>query len=146
MGKHERRVLIVEGDKAIADHCRDLLVAKGHVVAVASNCAGAVRLLATRPDVIVLDLADPADCFDFLRLRRSTNVPMVALSSGTSADPVVGADAAVRKPFDSEDFLRAVESAAATEYGHPDWRDQWDPVSIRTGTRIAGPRPARRFT
>lgn len=146
MKKSKRRVLIVEKDKAIADHCRDLLVARGHVVAPAASCAEALGLLATRPDVIVLDLADAADCFDFLRLRRSTNVPMVALSSGTSADPVVGADAAVRKPFRSEDFLRAVESAAATEYRHPKWRDEWDPVSMRTRTRIAGLRPAGRFS
>jgi DNA-binding response OmpR family regulator len=104
------RVLVVEDDVPLAELLRDQLGHAGHHVSVAeTGTAGLALALASRPELIVLDLMLPGvSGFEVCRrLREATTLPqpiVLILTARTSEEDLVlgydvGADDFVRKPF-----------------------------------------------
>ena len=104
--EQEARILIVEDDQRLAELTQDYLESNGLAVAIESNGAAAVaRVLAERPDLVVLDLMLPGE--DGLsickRLRPDYDGPILMLTARTDdMDQVqgleMGADDYVCKP------------------------------------------------
>ncbi|MCP8464956.1 response regulator [Pseudomonas sp. ZM23] len=104
--EQEARILIVEDDQRLAELTQDYLESNGLEVAIESNGAAAVaRVLAERPDLVVLDLMLPGE--DGLsickRLRPDYDGPILMLTARTDdMDQVqgleMGADDYVCKP------------------------------------------------
>ncbi|MEE9103790.1 MULTISPECIES: response regulator [Pseudomonas] len=104
--EQEARILIVEDDQRLAELTQDYLESNGLAVSIESNGAAAVeRVLAERPDLVVLDLMLPGE--DGLsickRLRPDYDGPILMLTARTDdMDQVqgleMGADDYVCKP------------------------------------------------
>ncbi|MNZ66183.1 Transcriptional regulatory protein OmpR [compost metagenome] len=130
--EQEARILIVEDDQRLAELTQDYLESNGLEVSVESNGAAAVeRILAERPDLVVLDLMLPGE--DGLsicrRIRPDYDGPILMLTARTDdMDQVqgleMGADDYVCKPVRPRLLLarirallrrkEAVEPGAAT--------------------------------
>ncbi len=114
----ERRVLVVEDDRAIADAVAARLRAEGFAVRVAGDGPAAVQAArATRPDVIVLDVMLPG--FDGLevcrRIQAERPVPVLMLTArGEETDLLVGlavgADDYMAKPFSMRELTARVHA------------------------------------
>ena len=79
-----KTILIVDDEPRIAEIARDYLENAGFRVATAGNGADALaRIRASRPDLVVLDLALPGmDGLDVARaVRRNSNVPIIMLTA-----------------------------------------------------------------
>jgi len=105
-------VLVVENDEVTRESLALLLQDQGYAVQKAENGARALELLReARPEVILLDLHMPVlSGWDFLALRKKdaalAAIPVV-IASVAEDDPVpLGAQAAVRKPYDFEELLK----------------------------------------
>ncbi|KAF1066005.1 MAG: Transcriptional regulatory protein OmpR [Pseudomonas citronellolis] len=104
--EQEARILIVEDDQRLAELTRDYLESNGFAVSIEADGARAVdRVLAERPDLVVLDLMLPGE--DGLsicrRLRPAFDGPVLMLTARTDdMDQVqgleMGADDYVCKP------------------------------------------------
>ena len=115
-------ILIVEDDADIRDNLEELLLGEGYSVQLASNGQEALDLLrssAGLPHLILLDVMMPVkDGFAF-REEQGRDVLLATLPVVImTADPrieekriLMGVKAAVRKPFDIELLLRAVEQS-----------------------------------
>lgn len=107
-------VLVVDDDAALVRLLRLTLRQGGFDVATAANGSeGLERLSAQKPDVIVLDLEMPVmDGRAFFRELRSRGVetPVLILSArgARQARRELGANAALEKPFDTEDLVDSV--------------------------------------
>ena len=110
------RILIVEDDRRLAELTREYLEGNGLKVDIEANGAlAAARILAERPDLVVLDLGLPdRDGQDILRdLREWSQVPVLVLSVRASEGEKVlaldgGANDYVTKPFGIQEFLARV--------------------------------------
>jgi len=113
------RVLVVDDEPPIRKLLRMGLSAHGYEILEAPNAKTALELLATPPDLIILDLGLPdMQGHDLLRTIRARNesVPIVVLSSrGDEAGKVqaldLGADDYVTKPFGMEELLARMRAA-----------------------------------
>ena len=130
-----RRVLVVEDERIINEAVADRLRAEGFEVEQAYDGPGAVeRYIATRPDLVVLDVMLPG--FDGLEVCRRIQAPSMSQSMSQAPVPVlmltarddeadilvglaVGADDYLTKPFRMRELvarvralLRRVERAA----------------------------------
>ena len=113
------RVLVVDDEPPIRKLLRMGLSAHGYEILEAPNAKTALELLATPPDLIILDLGLPdMQGQDLLRTIRARNesVPIVVLSSrGDEAGKVqaldLGADDYVTKPFGMEELLARMRAA-----------------------------------
>ncbi len=126
-----KRILIVEDNRDLAYGLRNNLEIEGYEVEVAEDGAkGLERALASRPDLIVLDLMLPElDGYRVLRRLRGEgmSVPVLILTArGEEADKVMGfrlgADDYVTKPFGLLELmariaalLRRAETAKTSE-------------------------------
>ena len=121
--------MVVEDEAELAAAIAARLRSDGHIVAVAGDGPGAVRLItSTRPDAVVLDLMLPG--FDGLevcrQIQRERPVPVIMLTArGSETDLVVGlevgADDYLSKPFSMRELtarvralLRRVERSSHT--------------------------------
>ncbi|BCY15545.1 response regulator transcription factor [Actinoplanes sp. L3-i22] len=114
----ERRVLVVEDDRAIADAVAARLRAEGFLVQIAGDGPSAVEAARrTPPDVIVLDVMLPG--FDGLevcrRIQAERPVPVLMLTArGEETDLLVGlavgADDYMAKPFSMRELAARVHA------------------------------------
>ncbi len=113
-----RRILLVEDERTIADVVRDYLVQAGFQVELAADGFTALRLAAERqPDLVLLDRMLPGlDGVEVCRrLRASHGVPVILLTAlGTEDDRILGleagADDYVTKPFSPRELVLRVRS------------------------------------
>ncbi|MFG1838219.1 response regulator transcription factor [Micromonospora sp. NPDC049175] len=124
----ERRILVVEDERTIADSIAARLRAEGFTVQVAADGPSAVAQFRTgQPDLVVLDVMLPG--FDGLevcrRIQADRPVPVLMLTARDDETDLlvglaVGADDYLTKPFSMRELaarvhvlLRRVERAAA---------------------------------
>jgi two-component system, OmpR family, KDP operon response regulator KdpE len=113
------RVLIVDDEPPIRKLLRMGLGTQGYDVLEAPSGKAALELIASKPDLVILDLGLPdIQGHELLRLIRGRNdkVPVVVLSSrGDEAGKVealdLGADDYVTKPFGMEELLARIRAA-----------------------------------
>lgn len=118
MNQHQRRVLVVEDERTIADSVRARLVAEGFTVDLAHDGPTAVaKAAADRPDVVVLDVMLPG--FDGLevcrRIQADRPVPVLMLTARDDETDVliglaVGADDYLTKPFSIRELAARVHA------------------------------------
>ncbi|MGC4760674.1 response regulator transcription factor [Micromonospora trifolii] len=125
----ERRVLVVEDERTIAESIAARLRAEGFTVEIAADGPSAVaRFHAVQPDLVVLDVMLPG--FDGLevcrRIQADRAVPVLMLTARDDETDLlvglaVGADDYLTKPFSMRELtarvhvlLRRMERAAAT--------------------------------
>jgi len=120
------RCLIVDDDDGFLDVARDLLEREQiNVVGVASNSAGALRLVTTaRPDVVLIDVnlgeESGFDLVDCISDTHRPSAPILILISTYTLDdyidlPVPGATAFVRKSDLSGTTIRRILVDAGQE-------------------------------
>jgi two-component system response regulator MprA len=121
-----RRILIVEDNPDLRTVLTDALLDTGYDVSAVSNGAEALALVDEwLPDAILLDLMMPImDGADFLRARRDrpflARVPVMVLTANPFHHRTIdglGATLVLRKPYDLEELLAAVEALCAGEAG-----------------------------
>jgi two-component system, OmpR family, KDP operon response regulator KdpE len=113
------RVLVVDDEPPIRKLLRMGLGTQGYDVLEAPNGKTALELMASKPDLVVLDLGLPdIQGHELLRMIRARNesVPVVVLSSrGDEAGKVqaldFGADDYVTKPFGMDELLARMRAA-----------------------------------
>ncbi|GAB2951427.1 response regulator transcription factor [Micromonospora polyrhachis] len=125
----ERRVLVVEDERTIAESVAARLRAEGFIVTIAGDGPSAVETVRTwQPDLVVLDVMLPG--FDGLevcrRIQADRPVPVLMLTARDDETDLlvglaVGADDYLTKPFSLRELaarvhalLRRVERTAAT--------------------------------
>ncbi|MDE3112787.1 MAG: response regulator transcription factor [Chloroflexota bacterium] len=107
------RILVVDDEEAIRRSLERNLRGHGFQVETAADASQAIAAhLASRPDIVVLDLGLPdRDGFDVIRrIRRSSSTPILVLSvRGSDRDKVaaldLGADDYLTKPFSVDELL-----------------------------------------
>ena len=115
------RILVIDDDDAVRSAVRRILEPLGHEVQEADDGAAGLTLLADRgADLVITDIFMPGQdgIVTVRRIRKEfPDVKMIAMSGGDSSgrmdlrqDAVLlGATASLRKPFEREDLMRAVE-------------------------------------
>ena len=116
------RILVIDDDAAVRGAVRRTLESLGHEVLEADDGAKGLTLLADQgADLVITDIFMPGQdgIVTVRRIRKEfPDVKMIAMSGGDSSgrmdlrqDAVLlGAAASLRKPFEREDLMRAVES------------------------------------
>ncbi len=113
------RILVVDDEPPIRKLLRMGLGAHGYEVIDAPNGKAALEALASKPQLVILDLGLPdIDGLDLLRQmrQRDASLPIVVLSSrGDEAGKVaaldLGADDYVTKPFGMDELLARMRAA-----------------------------------
>ena len=113
------RILVVDDEPPIRKLLRMGLGAQGYEVIDAPNGKAALEALASKPQLVILDLGLPdVDGLDLLRQlrQRDASLPIVVLSSrGDEAGKVaaldLGADDYVTKPFGMDELLARMRAA-----------------------------------
>jgi two-component system alkaline phosphatase synthesis response regulator PhoP len=114
----QRRILIIEDDRHIAEGLRLNLSLRGNEVAIAGSGTSGLRIWKEwNPDLIVLDIMLPGlDGLSVLRHIRleDEKIPVLILSGKGSPDDRIrgfssGVDDYLAKPFNLEEFLLRIE-------------------------------------
>jgi len=113
------KVLVVDDEPPIRKLLRLGLSSQGYETLEAPNGKAALDILASNPDIVILDLGLPdIQGHELLRMirGRNENVPIVVLSSrGDEAGKVqaldLGADDYVTKPFGMDELLARMRAA-----------------------------------
>ena len=115
-----QRVLLVDDDPGVSEVIGLLLEREGYAVESAATLKEALTRVDTRPpDVVVTDLKLPdgtgLDVIAVLR-GRHPGLPIVMITSYSSMESAIaalraGANDYVIKPFDNDEFLRAIARA-----------------------------------
>ncbi|WP_332856098.1 response regulator [Duganella sp. S19_KUP01_CR8] len=119
-----RRVLIADDEPAMARAIERVLRGAGFETAIATNGFEAGAMLSTfKPSVMTLDLCMPGlDGLDVLRFLQSNELFAPSKTLVVSADTeerlraslTLGAHGVVRKPFENDELLAAVEQMLST--------------------------------
>jgi two-component system, OmpR family, KDP operon response regulator KdpE len=113
------KVLVVDDEPPIRKLLRMGLGTQGYQTLDAPNAKAALELMASKPDLVILDLGLPdmqgLELLRQIRARKDT-VPIVVLSSRGDEDVKVaaldqGADDYVTKPFGMEELLARIRTA-----------------------------------
>ena len=119
------RILVVDDEPAIPRIIRLLLEPQGHEVLVANDGSRGFAMAQRQvPDVIVLDLMMPVmDGTWLLKMLRGSettaSVPVMVLSARRDDETqrqceAFGVQVYLQKPFQSEEFISAVENLVAS--------------------------------
>ncbi|NNB85806.1 response regulator [Corallococcus exiguus] len=107
-----KRLLIVDDEFAIVEALEDILSLEGYDIVTAYNGdEGLQRLLASKPDLVLLDLMMPVmDGGELLRRIRAhpdlCDLPVVVMSAGRLTDEERRASSHfLAKPFELDDLL-----------------------------------------
>ncbi len=122
------RVLVIDDDPGLSEVIELLLSEEGYKPAHAGTVRdGVERALSDAPDVVVTDLKLPdgtgLDVVERVRAARP-ELPLILITSYSSLDSAIGALRAgavdyLIKPFENDDFLRAIERAVAARRSPP---------------------------
>ncbi len=124
MTRTPRRILVIENDAAVRQFLLDLLSEEGHrVETVASLRAARVLLQGWQPDLLVTDLSPWTTNLDdlpalFAAEERLRGLPVVVCTAALAVTPdklpphLPGLEL-IRKPFNVEELLVAIERLAA---------------------------------
>lgn len=119
-------VLVVEDDPACQDLISEILADAGYHCLQADGGRGAIKLMARQPDVLLTDLLMPdKDGVEVIMevRRRWPLTRIVAMSGGFGVieasqllrtATMLGADAALLKPFTTAQLLESVAGALST--------------------------------
>ena len=115
----QMKILVIDDEPPIRKLLRMGLSTQGYEILDASNGKIALELLATNPDLVILDLGLPdIQGHELLRMIRGRNdsVPIIVLSSrGDEAGKVqaldLGADDYITKPFGMDELLARMRAA-----------------------------------
>ena len=123
LGMGERRVLVVEDDRDLADMMSWVLTAAGFKVTTASNGAAGLEALSALPQcVVILDLMMPdVDGMEF-RVRQQQHptgreAPVLVVSGRHDAARLaagMGVAGFLPKPFSPDDLVQAVSRIAGS--------------------------------
>lgn len=113
------RILAIDDEPPIRKLLRIGLSTQGYEIIDAPNGKTALELLASKPDLVILDLGLPdTEGHELLRTIRARNdsVPILVLSSrGDQVDKVqaldLGADDYITKPFGMDELLAHTSAA-----------------------------------
>lgn len=107
-------ILVIDDDAELLEFVRDRLESEGFKVEASEDAmSGLTRAAMTPPDLVLLDVSDPAG-FEVLRSLKggasTANVPVVLLTVAASVEELVkgldaGADDYVTKPFVVEELF-----------------------------------------
>jgi signal transduction histidine kinase len=111
------RILVVDNERFLRESLAHLLNERGYDVSFADDGQEALRLLRSevRPDLIILDLRMPVmDGWEFRTIQKNDPtlglIPVLVVSAdGSSKAAAISAEGYLRKPFDSQDIMTAVE-------------------------------------
>ncbi|MDJ0839886.1 MAG: response regulator transcription factor [Acidobacteriota bacterium] len=126
MEANDKKVLIVEDDRAMAVGLRDGVASEGYRVLYAEDGAAGLDLARDeKPDIIILDVMLPKkNGLDVCRELRASgdNVPIIMLTArGQEIDKVLGlklgADDYMTKPFSLLELLARIESVLRRSNG-----------------------------
>ena len=123
------KILVVDDDTALLASIRIRLASEGYEVVCASDGYQAVATaVASRPDLLILDINMPAgDGFSvqervwkMVQLRR---VPVIYITGDRSQEVAdmahrIGARALLAKPFDTAELLRVVRDTLEPDLSH----------------------------
>jgi len=144
------RILVVDDDESIRTTLAQHLRAEGFdIVDAGDGTEGTERFAATKPDLVLSDLAMPrADGFELIRrIRAMSETPIIVLSvRGGDADKVraldLGADDYVIKPFSAPELLARIRAqlrrsgiAAHSRLDFPDLTVDIERRRVTQGTR-----------
>jgi len=144
------RILVVDDDESIRTTLAQHLRAEGFdIVDAGDGTEGTERFAATKPDLVLSDLAMPrADGFELIRrIRAVSETPIIVLSvRGGDADKVraldLGADDYVIKPFSAPELLARIRAqlrrsgiAAHSRLDFPDLTVDIERRRVTQGTR-----------
>ncbi|MEQ1516216.1 MAG: sigma-54 dependent transcriptional regulator [Usitatibacteraceae bacterium] len=115
------KVLVIEDDAAARFGIATALRSRGYTVDEAETCADALRLFASKPDVVLADLRLPdGDAVTIIpRLRAiDSSVPVYVMTGFATVDIAVravkeGAEEFFTKPVEMQNLFRCVETAVA---------------------------------
>jgi len=112
------RILVANDEPDLVEACQAILEGAGHIVRTVVDGPTALDAVRSwRPDVVVLDWVMPKmDGVTAIRALRgdssSASIPIVMMSGSDGALEAAkdaGADAFLRKPFEPDELLSAVE-------------------------------------
>ncbi len=123
----DKKVLVVEDEKAIADILEFNLKKEGYsVVCAYDGEAGLNAALGENPDLILLDVMLPKlDGFEVCKnVRKTSNVPIIMLTAREEeVDKVLGlelgADDYITKPFSMRELMARVKANVRRGFGAP---------------------------
>lgn len=132
------RILVVDDEVLVRETVGDLLADEGYTVDLASDGAEAIaRVLAHRPDAILLDLMMPGmngrQFLDALRGLGFGEVPVVVMTAVQGLAQSGQLAEVIEKPFDLDDLLNKVALAVYRSSGSApaSWsRPGWTPPII----------------
>jgi CheY-like chemotaxis protein len=120
-------ILVIDDDPGFLETATELLSGDGHRVLVASRGRDALAMMqAVHPDLILLDYympdMDGLAVIEQLKSDAATRrIPVVAVTSGTAEDANrlsrAGSVGVILKPFEPNEFLRAIASILKTAVG-----------------------------
>ena len=127
-----KKALVIEDDKNIAELLRLYLEKDGFEVAIAADGGRGLQLATDEhPDVILLDIMLPVmDGWQVCReVRSHSNIPIIMLSAkGEIFDKVLGlelgADDYMEKPFDSKELVARVKAVLRRYKAAPAAKEQ----------------------
>ncbi|GAA1786186.1 response regulator transcription factor [Luedemannella flava] len=138
---NERRILVVEDERTIADAVAARLRAEGFAVELAHDGPSAVaRAEAVQPDLVVLDIMLPG--FDGLevcrRIQATRPVPVLMLTARDDETDLlvglaVGADDYLTKPFSMRELAARVHALLRRVQRHPGASAGGADAEIRVG-------------
>jgi two-component system alkaline phosphatase synthesis response regulator PhoP len=118
MTQPQKRILIIEDDRHIAEGIQFNLSLQGYAVEIAADgVAGVSQWKALRPDLVILDIMLPGiDGLSILQSIRLEDERMPVLILSAKADPddrikglAMGVDDYLAKPFNLEELMLRVE-------------------------------------
>jgi two-component system KDP operon response regulator KdpE len=115
----ETRILVVDDEPKLVRLVREILLAVGYEVLVASNGNHALEMTAVeQPDLILLDLILPNNMDGYevaRRVREFSDVPIIMLTAKVREADIlrgfeIGADDYITKPFSAKELLARIRA------------------------------------
>lgn len=121
------KILLIDDSEALLAEIQAMLAAAGHDVVATASGATALRHVTVAPvDLVLTDLyMPPPDGFEILQALRAagSGVPVIVMSTNPlpcdvfRAARLLGARAALQKPFGADRLRQAIEVALAHRRG-----------------------------
>ncbi|PLT36022.1 response regulator YycF [Bacillus sp. V5-8f] len=143
----EKKILVVDDEKPIADILQFNLKKEGYEVTCAHDGNDAIRLVdEIQPDLILLDIMLPGrDGMEVCReVRKKYEIPIIMLTAKDSEiDKVLGlelgADDYVTKPFSTREIIARVKANLRRQASVPAPESEEEPKEIAIGTLVIHP-------